>query len=62
MTSGRPKLRRCGFIPSGWCDSKNVRICMACGGLETDALHRTTELTDEQRAADARRIGDRGGV
>ncbi len=59
MSRNGPKLRRCGFIPSGWCDSKQVRICMACGGLETDALHRTTELTDEQRAAQMRRIGER---
>ncbi len=59
MSRNGPRLRRCGFIPSGWCDSKHVRICSACGGLETDALHRTTELTDEQRAAQMRRVGDR---
>jgi hypothetical protein len=59
MTTKRPKLRRCGFIPSGWSDSRGVRICTVCGGLETHALHRVPEVTDEQRAADARRIGDR---
>jgi hypothetical protein len=56
--TGRPKLRRCGFIPTGASDSHGIRICH-CGSLETDAVHRTTPLTDDQRAALARQTGDR---
>lgn len=62
--TAKPRLARCMFKPSGRSvpaaktGQPDVRICL-CGCLETDAIHRTTELSDEQRAAQARRIGDR---
>lgn len=55
--TAKPRLRRCAFWPSGITDAQDTPICH-CGSLKTDAVHRTVELTDEQRAADARRIGD----
>lgn len=54
----KPRLRRCAFYPTTATAVDGTRIC-SCGGLETDAVHRKAVTTDEDRAADARRIGER---
>lgn len=61
MTSTkRPKLRTHAFYatPNGHRGQDGTPICH-CGSLKTAAVHRVREQTDEQRAAQARRIGDR---
>ena len=57
MSNKEPKLATHDFIPSGQ-NAIGVPIC-TCGSLRTDAVHRRAGLTDEQRAAQARRTGDR---
>lgn len=51
-------LRRHAFTPSGKHDFGRP-ICV-CGSLKNASLHRVPERTDEERAAEARRVGERG--
>ncbi|HVG83151.1 MAG TPA: hypothetical protein VM820_01490 [Vicinamibacterales bacterium] len=57
--TARP-LRRHAFVSSGK-QAFGRRIC-TCGSLERDSIHRVPEVTEEQRAADARRVGERDGA
>lgn len=54
--AGRP-LRRHAFVSSGK-QAFGRRIC-TCGSLEKDSIHRVPERSDEERAAEARRVGER---
>jgi len=40
-------------------DAKGRRVCERCGSLEQERVHRVPERTDDERAAEARRIGER---
>ena len=55
--TARP-LRRHVFMPSGK-QAFGRRIC-TCGSREFDSIHRVPEQTDEQRAHEQRRVGERG--
>lgn len=55
--TGRARLRTHAFHASGHTDGAGVPICH-CGSLKTAAVHHLGDRTDEQRAAEARRIGD----
>lgn len=52
-----PPLRRHVFVSSGT-RAFGHRICR-CGSREKDAIHRVPEVSEEQRAVEARRTGER---
>jgi hypothetical protein len=41
-------------------DGRGARVCERCGSLETERIHRLPDRTEEQRAAEARRMGEGG--
>lgn len=58
MSRNDPKLRPHPYQASTNLDADGVPICV-CDSAKTASVHRVRELTDEQRAAEKRRIGDR---
>lgn len=54
----RPKLRKHPFTPTGR-RTYGARIC-SCGSLENDSVHQVPEVTEEQREAEQRKVGERG--
>lgn len=56
--STRPRLRSHPYTASTNLDADGVPIC-TCDSAKAASVHRVRELDDEQRAAQARRIGER---
>lgn len=60
-TPDRPQMRRHVFVWSPDSDWQGIPYCAVdeCGQPRNSPVHRVRETTDEHRAADARRIGER---
>jgi len=62
---GIPSAERYRFIPrhvfqSGLqVDFRGRHVCERCGSLEKERVHRVPDRTDDDRAAEARRMGER---
>lgn len=49
------------FRPGRWRNYRGVRICDECGSLETDSVHKVPERGEDEKAIEARMLGERDG-